>query len=113
MVAVTEVDIASLPSVAVADRLRLPGGTAVYFVLNAAGEVIYIGSALSLRTRWSSHRLRKDCEATGAARIAWMRCDDFKEAMTREVELIFSIKPPLNQRGKTKKMRVPRLPWEW
>jgi hypothetical protein len=100
------IDIAALPSVAFADRLRLPECEAIYFVLNAEGQPLYIGSSIFLKTRWSSHRILKDGPPAGAVRIAWFRCE-WREALRLEADLILRLDPVLNVIGRPRRSRPP------
>jgi excinuclease UvrABC nuclease subunit len=51
-------EITELPQVSVQERHRLPTASGVYFVLSKCGEILYVGRAKNLRSRWRNHHLR-------------------------------------------------------
>jgi excinuclease ABC subunit C len=87
---------------------RLPG---VYGMLDAVGELIYVGKARSLRSRLMSYfRPKSRDEKAGkivaeTRRIVWERSPTEFGALLRELELIRRWQPRWNVQGKPKRMR--------
>jgi excinuclease ABC subunit C len=86
-----------------ADTLRdLPDRPGVYRFLNAAGELLYVGKARSLRRRvrsyWSSRSTdhRMVAHVPEVARIEWEVTRDEARALEREGELIATLAPRYN-----------------
>lgn len=104
-----EIDIPALPSVDLVDRLTLKECEAVYFILDANGDPLYIGSTVYLKSRLGCHRIVKGSPENGAVSVAWFACD-WATANEIEHDLIFKLKPPLNVRGKHCKLRPRRYP---
>lgn len=102
------IDITTLPSIAIADRLTLRESGAVYFLLDAAGVPLYIGTTSFLKTRLGCHRVVRESPENGAVRVAWFYCD-WRLGLVLEADLIFSMQPPLNVRGKRYRM-TPQIP---
>lgn len=90
------INVNDLPSVEFSDRLSVPRIAGVYFVLDASGDVLYIGSARLLRDRWLQHNKIDIFQHFGAERIAWLALDSIR---TVEKQLIIAMKPPLNGLG--------------
>jgi excinuclease ABC subunit C len=86
---------------------RLPG---VYGMLDATGELIYVGKARSLRSRLMSYFRKSRDEKAGkivaeTRRIVWERSPTEFGALLRELELIRRWQPLWNVQGKPKRMR--------
>ena len=87
---------------------RLPG---VYGMLDANGELIYVGKARSLRSRLMSYFRPKSREEKAGKivaetrRIVWERSPTEFGALLRELELIRRWQPRWNVQGKPKRMR--------
>lgn len=84
------------------DAPRFPG---VYGMLNARGQLIYIGKAKSLRNRLMSY-FRKGSKGEKTGRIiehthclVWERTPDEFSALLRELELIRRYRPRFNVQG--------------
>lgn len=91
------VDIASLPSLAIPKRHKLPEISAVYFVLERDGKLEYIGQSKNLRQRWrDGHRCCADLAAPTQARVAWLEIADETERQILEKHLISKYQPRLN-----------------
>lgn len=99
------IDIKALPSVDLADRLSVGECSAVYFILSADWEPLYIGTTTHLKTRLGCHRVVRGSPDNGAVRVAWWECD-WRIGMKVEADLIFDLQPPLNVRGKRWKLPV-------
>lgn len=90
------VDPLSLPSVGFAERQSLPECSGIYFVIDGDREVVYIGKAKNIFSRWISHHRANQVKACIAeARIAWLLvpCNELAEA---ELKLIEVFAPKLN-----------------
>jgi GIY-YIG catalytic domain len=69
-------DIMALPSVALADYRQLPDTTALYFIVNAIGKLLYIGQSIELKTRWRTHHRLARYQQLEGIRIAWLDLSD-------------------------------------
>lgn len=94
-----DVNLFELPSLPLSDRKSLPKKvSAIYFALSETNEVLYIGRAVCLYTRWCGQRHHKQAkleELTGV-KIAWLAVTDPALLPARESELINQFAPPLN-----------------
>jgi hypothetical protein len=92
-------DLTTLPSVPLRDRLKLPTAPCIYFAISN-GSIQYIGRAVNPRSRWSAecHHHYKDLQPDSS--IAWLEvsCSDLLPEI--EKALIAWFKPPLNVSGK-------------
>lgn len=70
-----EIDPLSLPSVPLEDRRDLPTDPCIYFAIDGQGVVQYVGKAKNLRNRWQGHHRRRQLEAMGNVRIAYVNVD--------------------------------------
>jgi len=96
MINPAEVDLSALPSVPLEDRSRLPSEPCIYFAIDAAGVVQYIGRSINPRQRWVQHHRYKDLDDLNDVRIAYLFADaDLLPAIERA--LIAWFKPALNQ----------------
>lgn len=73
---VQTIPLLALPSLPFGERRRLPRCPAIYFVLNAAGTVLYIGQSINLAVRWVAHHRAMKLQEKQATRIAWLALDD-------------------------------------
>lgn len=102
-------DIAALSSVSPVDRLALPPGEAIYFLLDKDGVPLYIGATVHLKDRLGCHRWLTPAPDSRIDRIAWKPCA-WPASEFLEAELIFKYKPVLNVRGKRVKLH-PETRW--
>lgn len=87
--------------------LRLPSSPGVYLMRNAAGEVLYVGKAKSLRARLNSYRVanpdrlpRRHLRLLSLVTCIDLEiCADELSALAREAELLRSLKPRFNRAG--------------
>ena len=91
----TIVEISYLPSVAFEYRRDLPTVPALYFVLSAQRDVMYVGQTGNLRKRWESHQRAIQMQA-GGYRIHWYRIDGEQERAAVEGKAISYFRPPWN-----------------
>jgi hypothetical protein len=91
-------NLASLPSVPLADRKALPASAAIYFVLSG-DTVLYIGQTWSLRQRWAAHHRLDQINEYGACRIAWIQVDDIVLLDDIERACIEHFSPVLNRQS--------------
>jgi excinuclease UvrABC nuclease subunit len=91
------VDIAALPKAALTDNRALPAYGGVYFALDGASRVWYVGIATSLRERHMDHDRMPDFKRAGVTQIAWMQ--EVNDAKRRSLEkaLVERFNPPLNR----------------
>ncbi len=84
---------------------EVPRGPGVYEFLDAAGRVLYVGSAGDLRARVRTYftkaeRRRRMSEMVAiTSRLAHTRCPTLLEARVREVRRIAALRPPYNRRS--------------
>lgn len=91
-------------------RLLCPRKPGVYGILDAHGELIYVGKAKMLRARLLSYfrpgRERRSARIINQARaIAWELCPSEFAALLRELELIRRWRPRLNVQGQPLRRR--------
>lgn len=92
-----ELNLADLPSVPLSERGTLPNHPAIYFAMSQSGDVLYIGRAVSLCKRWSSHQRLLQLEEMGGVRIAWLAVLNGNVLPGLEGVLIDRFKPSLNR----------------
>lgn len=95
---VHRVDPVKLPSVAVADRSRLPMIGGVYFAM-VRDQVGYIGQTGNLVRRWAHHPVLPRLIAQTAGRIAWLTIRDQRLRRDFEREAIRFFTPKWNRGG--------------
>lgn len=79
----TTIEISHLPSLAFEHRQDLPAIPAIYFVLNAQREVMYIGEASNLQARWAGKTHHRALQMQGGGyRIHWIHTSS--DATTRK-----------------------------
>jgi DNA-binding Xre family transcriptional regulator len=98
MIDPTAIDLTNLPSVALAEKATLPPVLCVYFAIDSQGVVQYIGKAVNLRQRWSSHHKYKKLSKMSEVSIAYLQVEHFELLEDMELALINWFKPPLNGR---------------
>lgn len=91
----TSTDIALLPSLSLTERSQLPEITAVYFALSITGEVLYVGKANNLRSRWYGHHRYDQLRKFRTVRLAWFETPQ-DELDATERAFIAYYDPPLN-----------------
>src|SRR3954471_6837005 len=69
-----------------------PDGPGVYFFIDGAGDVLYVGKAANIRRRLAQHAL--DPRVAG---IRWELAADEDAATAREADLIVALQPALNR----------------
>lgn len=108
-------DIAALPFVPFEDRRHIPHESAVYFVIDSADEVIYVGKSVDIRVRWKTHHLLPLLAKGAGLRIAWLVPERAGRLEEIESEMIRSIRPTLNVIGKPREnpfTAVVNIPFE-
>jgi hypothetical protein len=101
-----------LPFVSLAERGQLPRLPGIYFALDEADTLIYIGLARNLFLRWrgTAHHRYAQLMATGGIRLAYLLIDDESMLATVEVALIKRFAPAMNQRQDVPKRLTARAP---
>jgi GIY-YIG catalytic domain-containing protein len=89
-------NLETLPAVSLENRKRLPQTAGIYFAIDAAGAVQYIGQSINLRQRWKGH----PCQGyiANGGRIAYLEVSDPTLLKEIETALIQWFEPPLNDR---------------
>jgi hypothetical protein len=92
-----ELDIASLPSVSFAERIKLPLAAGIYFVVHQDTMVVmYIGMSTCLHRRlWNHHKTTLFAPKKSLV-IYWYAVDNQALLPLYEDFLIHQFKPPLN-----------------
>lgn len=90
-----EIDLTTLPSLPLHERRRLPNCSAVYFVTDIKGVVVYVGSSKSLTLRWLQHDKYIAFTRFDSPVISWLELPE-DELLTREGYYIKALKPVLN-----------------
>lgn len=90
-----------IPKIVKVKNRHLPERPGVYFMKDAAGEILYVGKAANLRRRVESyfsrphdHRIQK--LVANIRRIDYEETGSAIEALIREAELIKQLQPPYN-----------------
>lgn len=89
-------DLASLPSVALEKKNKLPRTCGIYIVLKNENEVQYIGKSIDINRRWLQHHRYKEFKKIGNIKIAYLTFNDPKLLKDIESDLISWFKPCLN-----------------
>lgn len=82
-----------------ADISQLPDISAIYFVLDGSGRVLYVGASKTLRRRWNDHHRRKDLDRHGAASVEWYEVEPLLLA-DEEQRAIATSAPLLNHKSR-------------
>jgi hypothetical protein len=88
--AIEQLDVRTLPFVALEARGTLPKSAAVYFVVSHAHDILYIGRTKNLHMRWTSHHRMEDFTGRDALRIAWLSLPD--PSLANDIEMMCLIK---------------------
>ena len=68
--------LSSIPSVHITERVKLPSQPGIYFVYTLDHQLLYIGKADNLRTRWNSHhKYQYFIESSMDSRIGYFTFD--------------------------------------
>ena len=94
-----------LPSIRLKRRSALPRSSAVYFLIEGRSEIVYIGQAANLQSRWANHDYLK--ERKPSARIAWIEIEDRSMRRLAESSLISEYCPRLNHNHKPRPLPAP------
>jgi hypothetical protein len=95
--------LSGLPSVSVTNLSSLPTCEAIYFVFNDK-ELLYIGQSSNLARRLKAHHRRYEFIAN-KARLCWFSSEG-SPRLEIESELIKYFKPPINNTGGDKVIKV-------
>lgn len=90
-------DIASLPSLLLSDKGKLPSYAGVYFALSSHGRVLYIGRSINIQERLRGHHRLHMLKAFKDVKIAWLTQSDSLALRRIEIILIEHFNPPLNK----------------
>jgi hypothetical protein len=74
----------------------LPADPGLYFAVDDSSRVWYVGLAVSLRDRLTTHDRIADFRSCGATHVAWEVDHDAESRIMREKDLIRLFDPPLN-----------------
>lgn len=88
-------NIIGFNSLPLQDKGKLPGCSAVYFVVSPKKEIFYIGRAENLNSRWLNHHCFSQVNRPGT-QIVWMEVADKNQLPQIEKSLIQAFKPLLN-----------------
>lgn len=88
-----EIVLDALPSLPLSRRSDLPRCSAVYFVRDGSGQVLYVGSASNLKRRWINHGQVR--YITEQCVIAWAELPHDQVRITESI-MVQRYNPPLN-----------------
>ena len=91
-----QLNLLSLPSIPLEERKGLPACSGIYFAIDSAGEIQYIGRSNNIRQRWSQHHRYSQLEALGSVQVAWLQVSDSLLLPSIEAALIEYFHPCLN-----------------
>jgi hypothetical protein len=91
-----QLNLSSLPSIPLDERKNLPECSGIYFAINSAGEIQYIGRSTNIRQRWLQHHRYTQLKALGSVQIAWLQVSDSLLLPGIESALIEYFQPLLN-----------------
>jgi len=97
-----QIDPLTLPYVMMSELRYLPTCAGIYFAIEEAGQVAYIGQSTNIYNRWRGHHVQGDLcdltslEAARRVRLAWLEVADEGERLTMERALIRRFRPHLN-----------------
>ena len=100
--------LASWPCVPFNAYRTLPRISAVYACGDDTGRVLYVGSSVKLRARWSGHDYRAVLTTMVCTWIAWEACA-VEDLQAREGQLIALLMPVINSRPPTRPAILPRI----
>ena len=95
---ITQLEVMALPSAPISNAKALPEDAAIYFVLDAAGDIHYIGSTVNLKRRFFGHHRGIDFGLAQCDRVCFLSARNMTNKMLRQVEvaLIKQFQPSLN-----------------
>lgn len=96
MIKPIDINLNSLPSVALAEKHLLPDFAAIYFVIDIDGNIQYIGQAKNTRKRWLGHHRTPQLELMNGVRIAFLTVNDTDLLNSIEQACIEFFTPALN-----------------
>jgi excinuclease UvrABC nuclease subunit len=70
------IQLLALPWLPFAQRQDLPTHACIYFMLDDAGQVLYIGKTINLHNRIATHHRLPQLRACDGCRIAWLLVTD-------------------------------------
>ncbi|GET39664.1 GIY-YIG nuclease family protein [Microseira wollei] len=96
-----------LDSVPLEERQKLPQIPCVYFVVDSAKKIQYIGSSINLKERWLNDRKLEEIKSENEVRIFWLPIaeSDLNCLKAIESEFIAKFCPPLNKRERPKRVQ--------
>jgi hypothetical protein len=101
-------EFGTLPNLKLSERQRLPESCAIYFAI-ACDQVLYVGLATNLRSRWQNHHRLPQIEAINKrceVRLFWLGCAQ-NELNDLERQYIEYYCPTLNQTKVPERQVVP------
>jgi excinuclease UvrABC nuclease subunit len=107
-----------LPSVPLKQRKTLPECPGIYFAIDDAGVIQYIGRSNNIQQRWLQHHRYSQLEVLENVQIAWIQVSDSLLLPSIESALIEYFQPLLNNQisasGSTSDIRLSaRVPSEF
>lgn len=94
---ITDINPLALPFVPLEERSQLPATPAIYFAIDMAGTIRYIGRSTNPQQRWLQHHRYGDLSRIGGIRIAWLNVSSPDLLPEIEKALIKWFRPPLNR----------------
>lgn len=98
-------DYLQLPSVRYDNKARLPIASGIYFVIDDSNEILYIGQAINIKTRWYYHHRKHEFKGREDIRIAWLDID--RDHLRKAESILIDIyQPCLNKRKESEEQDV-------
>jgi GIY-YIG catalytic domain len=91
-----KINLSTLPFVSLDCRKDLPECPGIYFVVDNAGTVQYIGRSNNIRQRWSRHHRYNQLKMLESVVVAWLQVSDSLLLSSIEIALIEYFQPLLN-----------------
>lgn len=91
-----QIDPHQLPSTPLAKRAKLPEIPGIYFAIDRAENIQYIGRSRNINQRWISHHRTNELKEMRGVRIAYMKIVDVESLPEIETALIQHFEPLLN-----------------
>lgn len=92
------IDLSSLPSIPLTETKKLPACRALYFVLDGAQTVYYIGQTSNLFGRWRNHHLMHYFREIATPCIAWLSLSETEGIKELEIKCIDYFSPLFNRK---------------
>lgn len=94
-----DINLSALPWLPLDELITFPRKPAIYFAIDSANRVQYIGKSIDPRKRWGQHHRFEELNSIGFIKVAFLFID-IDSLKDTELALIRRFKPPFNVVGK-------------